>query len=296
MRARRSTVAISKRLFALIFAMVALSGIGPLAAPARAAETVTCARPAAIKGTDRADLTAGLTTLVKATAACQTDGNWETYASMTTENYLGEVYGGGGLLNRDDFLTLTQGLPVVPVRFRSFDDLKSINSGEMRANVKQIEANQLTFQQITFREDKQHAGRWYLDSTKALVVPAPDGSKNLEVSIASNQFTPSDISSSHGEVHLHVVNKDDHAHEVLVLKLDEGTDPAALLQEIGPALPKGFTFAGQITIPAKADGSMVLVNLKSGTYALVDLLPDDQGVPYMASGMQGMLTVKVKQS
>src|SRR3954463_8997372 len=72
-----------------------------------AQDTDSCERPAAITKSGRDALVAGLTKLVEVSAACQSDGDWEAYSRLTTENFLGQVYGGGGLLSREDFLALT---------------------------------------------------------------------------------------------------------------------------------------------------------------------------------------------
>ena len=76
-----------------------------------------------------------------------------------------------------------------------------------------------------------------------------------------------------------------------MLGLATGTTIGTLLLTAGPGLPLGFTYMAQLTVPAKAKGTLVLVNIKPGTYAMVDLLPDASGVPYLASGTQGTLTV-----
>src|SRR4051794_14051619 len=107
----------------LALLLVVPAGLG---APVLAADPVPCATPVPISGTGRAAVETGLTTLVKAIAACETAGNWQAYSALVTEKYLEVTYGGGNPLTRADFMSLTTGLPIVPVRFRSFDDLKMI--------------------------------------------------------------------------------------------------------------------------------------------------------------------------
>jgi len=78
---------------------------------------------------------------------------------------------------------------------------------------------------------------------------------------------------------------------LLVLHLADGMTIDSLLKHSGPDLPDGVTYMGQVTIPARSSGNLVLVGLKPGTYSIVDLLPAENGVPHLAVGMQATLTI-----
>src|SRR4051794_15943679 len=248
------------------------------ASPVMAADPVTCATPAAISGTGRAAVETGLTTLVKAIAACETAGDWQAYSTLVTEKYLEDTYGGGNPLSRADFMSVTAGLPVVPVRFRSFDDLKIIRAGEARANVKLVIANQLIFEQWNFREESGHPGAWLLDSSIPLTPEPPRQHDDLDLTISGNAYSPATLTAAQANIRVRISNSDNTDHEVLLLGLATGTTIGTLLLTAGPGLPPGFTYMAQLTVPAKAKGTLVLVNIKPGTYAMVDLLPDVSGV------------------
>jgi hypothetical protein len=273
----------------LISALVLIPSLLP--ASVDAADAITCKQPAAISGSGRTAVADGLTTLVKTLAACQSAGNWQTYSQLTTEKYLGQVYGGGGSLAREDFLALTDGMPIVPVRFRGFDDLKIVKPGEARANVKLIVGSQLTFEQLFFREETSKPGVWLLDSTRPLTPEPPRNHSDLDLAIAGNAYDPAALSAAGLDVRIRVSNADAVDHEVLILALADTATIGTLLISPGAGLPDGFTYMAQLTVPAQSDGSLVLVGMKQGTYAIVDLLPDANGVPYLGSGMQGTLTV-----
>ncbi|HQY30740.1 MAG TPA: cupredoxin domain-containing protein [Thermomicrobiales bacterium] len=260
-------------------------------APTLAADEHDCSRPKAVTENGRDAMIAGLSAVVQASAACQTDGDWQTYASLVTENYLGEVYGGGGLLERADFLALTNGLPIVMVRYRGLDDVKTIREGEVRANVRTIVGNQLVFEQVTFREEKKGNGVWQIDSTTPLTPKPPSDHDKIEVTITGNHYVPDKLTASPGNVAVHIINQDKTAHEFLLLELATGATVGTILISPGGALPDGISLMAQLTVPAQTDGMLVLVNMKPGTYAIVDLLPNEQGLPWLASGMQATLTI-----
>lgn len=267
-----------------------------LAHPVAAQETVTCARPAAVKDVGREALVTGLGEVIQASAACQTAGDWETWSRLVTENYLGQVYGGGGLLNREDFVAMTADLPVIKVRYRGIDDVKTVRDGEVRANVRTIVGNQLIEEQVTFREEKADSGRWLIDASTPLTPVAPRDHESHELTISGNHFNPNALVATNATIELHIVNQDDVAHEFLLLQLADGATPGQLLLQPGSQLPAGFTYMAQLTLPAKTDGKVVLLTMKPGTYTFVDMLPNAQGIPWLASGMMGTLTITEPKS
>jgi hypothetical protein len=88
---------------------------------------------------------------------------------------------------------------------------------------------------------------------------------------------------------LAAANDGEREHELLVLRLADGAEPGALLRQPGPRLPDGFAFAGQVTVPPGGQADLILVDLPPGRYALVSLLPDEEGVPGLARGMAAEL-------
>jgi hypothetical protein len=233
----------------------------------------------------------GLTNLVKVVAACKTDGDFATMSKLVTENYLGQVYGGGPNMSRETFLALADGLPTPRVRFRGFDDLSLTGPRAARANVKLIVGNQVTFERITFVEEKNRPGVWLIDSATPLRVRPPRNRADISITITKNRYNPAELSAANATVNIHASNSDPEGHELLVLHLADGMTTVTLLKHSGPDLPDGVTYMGQVTIPARSSGNLVLVGLKPGTYAIVDLLPADNGVPHLAVGMQATLTI-----
>jgi hypothetical protein len=113
----------------------------------------------------------------------------------------------------------------------------------------------------------------------------------VRVTVTGNRYSPDALEADNSTVNIHASNSDKEDHELLVLKLADGVTTTALLRSHGPDFPEGVTYLGQVTIPARSAGNMVLVDLKPGVYAIVDLLPSDNGVPHLAIGMSATLTI-----
>ncbi len=265
--------------------------IGSLESTPSAAATPIADNAEATPVSPRDQLRAGLTNLVQVVSACRSSGDFETMSTLVTEKYLGQVYGGGPRMSRGTFLAIAGSLPTPNVRFRGFDDLSVTAPGQARANVLLIVGNQLLFQRLTFIEEPNRPGHWMIDSVEPLRVQAPRDHANVRVTVTGNRYSPDALSADNGTVNIHVSNSDTEDHELLVLKLADGVTTSALLTSEGPGFPDGVTYLGQVTIPARGSGSMVLVGLKPGTYAIVDLLPSDNGVPHLAVGMSATLTI-----
>lgn len=229
--------------------------------------------------------------VVRAVGACLTDGDFETMSQMVTEQYLGMAYGGGPRMSRETFLALASALPAPPVRFRDLDDLRVLDDGEVRANIKLIVGNQLTFDRIVFVESRAGSGIWRMDSTEPLRVQPPRDHSEVEVGLLDHQYSPGTFSAEGSTIDVLLTNSGKVAHEFLLLRLAEGVTTGTLLIAPGPGLPEGADYLAQITVPAGESANLVLVGMKPGTYTVVDLLPNESGVPHLALGMQATFTV-----
>ena len=111
--------------------------------------------------------------------------------------------------------------------------------------------------------------------------------------MTGNRYSPDALTADNRNIKIRAENSDAEDHELLVLKLADGMTAAQLLWSAGPSLPDGVTFLGQVTIPARSSGSIVLVGIDPGAYAIVDMLPSANGVPHLSLGMEATLTVTI---
>lgn len=256
-----------------------------------AAQQVECEAPARIAdSTDARQVRAGLTELVKAVAACQSAGDWETMSRLVSQRYLGQVYGGGPSMSRPTFLELARSFPTIGVRFRDFEDFRILDEGEAIASVKLIVGQQLTLDRMTFIESST-AGAWLIDSAETRRVRPPRDYDQVRVVIEDNAYTPATLTAESANIEIVVTNEDDVDHEVLLLRLDPGVTSSVLLTSDGPGLPRGVTYLGQVTVAANDRETLVLVGMQAGDFTFVDLLPNSLGVPHLSFGMEGTLTV-----
>jgi len=74
------------------------------------------------------------------------------------------------------------------------------------------------------------------------------------------------------------------AHELVVLQLPEGADPAGLFD--GTIADADINFIGVVTVPVPGESAdMTLLNLPAGQYTLVCFFPGPDGKPHAMNGM-----------
>ena len=260
----------------------------PASSPSVAA-TTPAASPAA--GPD-ATLTAELTASANAVADCLTKGDFTTLASITSDAYRGQLVGADGPISAEDFADVAPSLAVVPYTIAQVDG--AIASGSTAtATVVYLIGNQVRVGEWTFtKETVDGEAVWALDKETPQEVTKPGSAASATVTIQQNAYTFDPATIEGNEVFFTITNKDKVDHELFVVKLDKGTETDVLLTTPGPALPAGVTFVGQVTVPAGGSGELLLTDLAPGTYQVVDLLPNDQGLPHLSDGMEGSFTIK----
>jgi hypothetical protein len=153
--------------------------------------------------------------------------------------------------------------------------------------------NQLVRFESTFvRQGDGDDRRWLLDSASAVPVPRPDGADIVHVRIDDGSYRLGEDVARAPDVVLKGTNEGEATHEMLVVRLEGGASTDALLVSPGPQFPAGITFVGQVTIAPGGTDEVVLVDLSPGRYAIVCLLYDDEGNPYLASGMEAPFEVR----
>lgn len=277
--------------FLLLTAIAVAKPADAVVAQEQPEQVVTCEAPGLIQdSTVSRQVRAGLTALVKSVAACQSAGDYETMSRLVSQKYLGQVYGGGPSLSRSAFIELAKTFPPTTVRFRSFEDFRLLEPGQAIASVKLVVGSQLTLDRLTFVESNT-PGAWLIDTAEMRRVDPPKDHDQVRVTIRENRYDPAALTAEGANIEIVVSNEDDTDHELLVLRFDEGVTSSAVLRSPGPGLPAGVHYLGQVTVGADDKETIVLVGMKPGSYALVDLLPNELGVPHLALGMEGVLTV-----
>ena len=260
----------------------------PAASPSVAA-TTPAASPAA--GPD-ATLTAELTASANAVADCLTKGDFTTLASITGDAYRGQLVGADGPISAEDFADVAPSLAVVPYTIAQVDGA-SASGSTATATVVYLIGNQVRVGEWTFtKETVDGEAVWALDKETPQEVTKPGSAASATVTIQQNAYTFDPATIEGNEVFFTITNKDKVDHELFVVKLDKGIETDVLLTTPGPALPDGVTFVGQVTVPAGGSGELLLTDLAPGTYQVVDLLPNDQGLPHLSDGMEGSFTIK----
>ena len=265
---------------------------------ARPGDGTPLARETATAAADpEAALAAELTAVAEALAACFSEGRAPVIATLATERYLGQLYGGGVPLPREDYLALAPDLDRVPMLIRSVRDVRREEDGSATAEVVSVVGRQLLRSRWTFvlaPQAERKAGRiaWRVDGEQPLSFDPPEGASRLEVAIEEYAFGLDETEADGPVVVLEGRNGGAEDHELLVLRFEEGVTTDDLLRQPGPGLPDGVTYVGQVTVPAGERAELVLVDLERGDYTIVCLFLTPRGTPHLALGMAATFTVE----
>lgn len=243
---------------------------------------------------DAADpLTAELLATANIIAGCLNERNVELYTKITSDEYRGELFGLDDPLSAEAYGELASTLPNIDHRIVELSDVTIVDEATVTARVTYVMAYQQRTAIWTFIQERVDGLQaWVLDREELRAPVVPEGAEEVTIEIADNRYALSSESISTPDIVFSITNADDVDHEALVLRFADGTTTDDLLRNPGPSLPDGVTFIGQATIPAGADGTMVLADLPAGTYTIVCLLPDEDGLPYLSSGMAAEFTVE----
>lgn len=244
-----------------------------------------------------APLTAELTEVTYALAACLSEGEAELVATLATERYLGQLYGGDQPLPRDDYLALAAELDPVPTEIRAVTDVATDGDDRATAAVTSVVGRQLLVSRWTYRRapDAEREGdqsRWQVEREEPLPFDPPAGAPELAITIADYSFSLDETTVTGPAVVLSGRNSAEQDHELLVLRLDDGLTTQDLLRGTGPGLPDGVAYIGQATVPVAERVDLVLVDLEPGAYTVVCFFLTPDGIPHLALGMEAAFTVE----
>lgn len=224
--------------------------------------------------------------------ACLNERNFEVYAQLTSDAFRGQIFGSGQPLPAGQFVILAESLADADNRIVDIADLERIDNATVSVEVTYISAYQQRTGIWTFAKDSVDGlDVWVLQGEEVISTSVPDGAATIDVTFEDSgyQLDPDMVEAS--EVVLNLTNPTDEDHEALVLRLDDGVTTDVLLQNTSSSLPDGVTLIGQSTVLAGGEGTMLLTGLAPGTYTIVDLFPDEDGIPHLSSGMSTTFAV-----
>ncbi len=245
--------------------------------------------------------------VVSAVSVCLSEADYGTLNDLVGDDFRGQLLGLGEPVTAEDFGTFADELPPTAFTVSDVTDVTVTDAGDATAVVRYLVGDQLRQGLWTFSlfsasasflggEDAngivRASARWVVSSEEVQTPDVPDGAQRVGVTLDeySIEVDPGRVDA--GTVALEIANDGEQDHEVIVLRLEDDATADELLYIPGPDLPDGISIAGQLTVPSGDEGVMVLDSLESGSYALVDLFPDDEsGVPNLSLGMEADLEV-----
>ncbi|MBA2469458.1 MAG: hypothetical protein H0V37_08635 [Chloroflexia bacterium] len=268
----------------------------PVASPVTPDLATPVASPVAEAEAEPADPNAPLldelTVTSAALLACLNERNFELYAQLTSDAFRGQLFGSGQPLPADEFAVLAESFADTENRIVEVVAYERIDEVTASVDVTYVSAFQQRTGIWTFaKENVDGLDVWVLQGEELIPSNIPEGAATIDVTFENNGYQLDPASAASTDVILNLSNPTDDDHEALVLRFEDGVTTDALLQSTSASLPEGVSLIGQATILAGGEGTMLLTGLAPGEYTIVDLFPDEDGLPYLSSGMIATFTV-----
>jgi plastocyanin len=210
-----------------------------------------------------------------------------------TATFRGQLVGSTQPLSGSDYVTLAETFPRIDYSILEVESPTLVDDTTATADVVWTLANQVRSDRWTFTiSNVQGVTMWTVDEATAGTLTPSLESTPIFTTISQDRYSLLPGTVAGDTVLFEVANNDSVAHELLVLRLDDGISTDVLLQTPGPQLPVGVTMIGQATIAGDGEGQLLLTDLEPGVYTIVCLLPDETGVPHLADGMETTFTVE----
>lgn len=235
------------------------------------------------------DLVAASTSLT----SCLTEGNFNQVVDHTSPIFRGQLVGYGRPLPGDVYISLAESFP--PIEYSVLEILNPtlVDDTTATADVVWQLAHQIRVDQWTVAlAEVQGLTVWTVEMAAPSSATPSIEATSITTTISGNRYTLNPATVADDTVLFEVTNNDQVDHELLVLRLGDGVTSGVLLRTPGPQLPEGVTMIGQATIERSGSGRLLLTSLEPGSYTIVCLLPDQNGVPHLADGMETAFTVE----
>jgi hypothetical protein len=249
------------------------------------------------------DEAAAITAAAYNVIACVNSGNYEGAAALLSDIAMMSEF---GTTNPYDVVVNLDGFSFGDA---TVDNPRTYEDGHVSADVSYMGSQyQIIKERWNLVQDGEY---WKIDSFETLTADYEgdsatlgvnltetendDGTKTYAFEIAGN--TDPTVVPTVAELDalvLHGNNTGSETHEIAVVQLPEGADPAGILD--GSISENDITFIGQITLPPGEQGDMVLQGLPAGIYTMVCFFEAPDGVPHAARGMIAQFEVTAPTS
>jgi uncharacterized cupredoxin-like copper-binding protein len=235
------------------------------------------------------EVTAGIHNIIN----CLNSGNVEGAVALMTSNFLLQQF---GTSNPYDVLAnnMLQGVSFGDIKI---DNVQTYADGSVSAEVSYMQSQ---YQVVTERWTLVQEDNYWKAEHLAQLNSSPEGDTTVVgVTMGGEKgeytFEPNVTEIPETQVLvLHGINAGKMAHEIVVVKLPEGTTPDDLIKGDDAKvsqLEQQSEFIGQRTYLPGEQGDIALINLPPGTYTLLCALPAPDGQPHFRHGMVTQITV-----
>jgi uncharacterized cupredoxin-like copper-binding protein len=261
----------------------------PIAEPASpVAEEEAPARPETPAGTPaEGDEAEEIIDAVQNVLNCVNSGNYEGFVALLTTNLMETQFGTG---NPYDILMFIEGFSFGEA---TIENPQTYEDGRVSADVQYQNSEYQVVKERWYLVESD--GFWKVDSSDTLTAEVDLDTTVVGVEAGENEdgsyyfLLNAESVVAPGALVLHGRNVGQEPHEIAVVKLPEGTDPAGILD--GSVPEEDIEFYGQITLAPGEEGDMTLVGVEPGVLTLVCFFPAPDGTPHAMRGMVAQLEV-----
>jgi uncharacterized cupredoxin-like copper-binding protein len=224
--------------------------------------------------------------------ACIAGGDFEGLAALMTPEFMMSTFGTDNPYDVAMFMQGTEWSEFSASNPMTYED------GSVSADVEYMSSDyQLSHERWYFVQDGEHwkinrlgflASTTELDSTVVGVTLTETVGDDGSVTYAFEPTRPAAPEAP--AIIFHLVNAGSEVHEMILVQLPEGVEPAAVLD--GSVAEEDIKFVGAIAplMPGE-EADMTIIGLEPGVYTMVCFFPDAQGVPHIANGMWAQFEV-----
>lgn len=263
----------------------------PVASPAATPVATPAATPVSETAEEPDVLTEDLDAATRAILECMSSKSLDELLQITSAEFRASWIGMGSTVSDEDFGILLPMIASLPYSLVGIDNATA-DGENATATVRYTIGRQLVTSEWSYGLVSVNGERvWQVQNDNKVRSVAPEGASQLQIVINDGSFAINSETVPSGDIVIDVTNVGEVPHEVLIVRVPAGTEASDFASATN-GIPPGGTFVGQLTLPPGTQGNMVLTNVRAGTYTIVDLLPNESGVPNVSDGMITELTVE----
>lgn len=216
--------------------------------------------------------------------ACRNAGDYAAYAALLTPR---RMLAEAGTTNPEDVIADLEAFNL-PITILSLGDVRIESDGRFSAEFVHLFGPHLYYRSRLYVIEENGAVKF---DEEEFLPEEPSGDVSVvDVQVTDFAFALGQHTMANDQfVVLRATNEGSYVHEIIVAMLPAG---ATVEETLAGTIPEeDIAFFGQATLAPGQSDDLVLVNMVPGTYTLLCLADEPDGVPHAARGMVTQVTI-----